>query len=543
MPTLTTTFSPQPIPESGGASHRSRGLVLTLVAVALFALFLRGMYISGVAASHDTHSLAHFNGDSADYLHLGFNIAAEERYITGSFRSRIKALVRPPAYPLLIAAILETVGPDVDQGLDEAFWYSPDQPEWPEATPRDFENGRWLTPAMRPAVLTLYGLQALGDSILTVLSGALAWMVFRRTWVAAVAGIVMALNVTGIALTSAVLVDGVFALLATAALWATIRCAQALETSGELHRPLLIAATAGALWGCAQLTKPTLALWPVGLVVAWWILMGRRTLSRRSLACILLIAGGLVVSMGAWITRNALIEGVPTVSIVTERNLRLMIAPDVEAWAAIGSKPDRHARRKWYRKFGAEDRARESEPGMTPKRFVNDQREAAMAVLRAHPWLTFLTYLRNVESVIVSPWDVLDRQLPIPGYGLPLDDAPDPWTAGVRRVFEPFWIAEDARVVRWIWVGLALLAPLPCWLIWRNASPERRRRRLARAWVLLVWCAYLVAISGTTRDQGSRILYPAHPAAVVLALAWLTLPFHLLAASRSARDRAGSPND
>jgi hypothetical protein len=177
---------------------------------------------------------------------------------------------------------------------------------------------------------------------------------------------------------------------------------------------------------------------------------------------------------------------------------------------------------------------------MTPRRFVHEQRDAAMAVIREHKWLTFLTYLRNIESVIVSPWDVLDRQLPIPGYGLGLDATPDPWTAGVRSVFEPLWIAEDARVFRWIWVGLALLAPLPCWLIWRNAPPERRRRRVARGWALLLWCAYLVALSGTTRDQGSRILYPAHAAAVVLALAWVAWPVSELAARRAV-ERVNEP--
>lgn len=511
--------APEPVPVPALAPP-PRTLLWTLLAVFLVALALRGLYISGVAASHETHSLAHFNGDSADYLHLGFNLAADERYITGTFRSRIKALVRPPAYPLLIAAILETVGPDIDHGLEKAYWYGPESSEWPADKPREFENGRWLTPDMRPAILALYAIQAVGDSLLAVLTGVLAWLAWRRVWLAGFAGVAMALSVTGMALSATVLVDGVFALLATAALLATIRCARHLDAAG-LRRPLLLAVLAGGLWGAAQLTKPTLALWPVGLVVFWWLLLGRRTFTRRSLLCLLVIWGGLVVAMGAWIARNAWIEGVPSVSIVTERNLRLMIAPDVEAWAAIGSKPDKDARRKWYRKNGAEDRARELEPGMTPRRFVDEQREAAMAVLRAHPRLTLLTYLRNVESVIVSPWDVLDRQLPIPGYGLELDGTPHPWTAAVRRVVEPLWIVEDARVWRWIWVGLALLSPLPAWLAWRRAPAELRRRQIGLVLAMLLWCAYLVALSGTTRDQGSRILYPAHPAGVVLALAWL----------------------
>src|SRR5688572_24594479 len=318
-----------PPADTDAPRRRARALLWTLALVFLTALLLRILFISGVAASHDTHSLAHFNGDSADYFHLAFNIAADEKYITGTLRSRIKALVRPPAYPLLIAGILETMGPDVDEGLDDAFWYAPHQSEWPSDKPREFENGRWITPAMRPAVLTLYGIQAVADSLLAVLAGWLAWRLWRQVWLAAVAGFAMALNLTGIALTSAVLVDGPFAFLGTAALVATMECARSLRARGTTRGVVAFAALAGVLWGLAQLTKPTLALWPVGLLVVWWILAGRQTLTRRGLVCLLLVWGGLVVALGAWVARNAWIEGVPTPSAVTERNLRLMMAPDV----------------------------------------------------------------------------------------------------------------------------------------------------------------------------------------------------------------------
>ena len=65
-------------PPAQAARTPSR-LYWTLAAVFLVAVLFRGLYISGVAASHETHSLAHFNGDSADYLHLAFNLAAEAR--------------------------------------------------------------------------------------------------------------------------------------------------------------------------------------------------------------------------------------------------------------------------------------------------------------------------------------------------------------------------------------------------------------------------------------------------------------------------------
>ncbi len=95
---------------------------LILAAVAVLGLGLRLLYVHGTLGANPPAKVWAVNADGHGYRHLGHNLAALGRYARDEEGSRYTALLRPPGYPLMLAA-LERAAPDRAGGLPgSALW-------------------------------------------------------------------------------------------------------------------------------------------------------------------------------------------------------------------------------------------------------------------------------------------------------------------------------------------------------------------------------------------------------------------------------------
>ncbi len=262
--------SPKPREHASTAST----LLPSLMAIFLFALLLRGLFVVGVAVAHSGNGLAHLNGDSAEYLHLGMNLAYDGSYVRDHLRSQIKGLVRPPLYPLTLAVAIAVAGP-----TEPVSYTVPSEVDWEITPAQGYEWEHVLSSSVEGPLVLLLAAQAFGDALTATLTAWMAWHIFRRRWTAVAAGVAMALNPTAIGLTAVVLADGPFALAVTAALAATMGAAATARRDDREGRWRLytLAVMAGLAWGAGQMLKPALTFWPLVLPLVWLMMCPRNT--------------------------------------------------------------------------------------------------------------------------------------------------------------------------------------------------------------------------------------------------------------------------
>ena len=482
-----------------------RGLAL----VFLLALAIRLLFAAAVLEAHEVTELRRLNGDSREYLRLGAHLAATGRYTAEEdVELRVISLVRTPLYPAVVASVLKV---ESLLGLAEA-------PTIRDADPTPTAGTKW-------GFGGLFVLQAVGDALLCVLTGLVAWHLWRRVFVAWLGAAMMAVVPTGWGLSAVILTDGLFALLATLALWLTLQAAR----GGSYQQ----AVGAGLVWVLSALAKPTLLMWPILLPVVWWLVRssGRRDGSRgsedrqtgsatsvaasRTLLRFGLCWSILVAGLLGWCGYNYASKNVFTYSIVAERNVRFMYGPVVEMWHKYDERPPEGQVRERYSAMGHQEVRWYGEPGMTVAEYVRRQREYIGLMLPLRPDVLARLYGENLIANLEGSWDILVNQLP-PRSGEPVEiggmGTGGRATPVARTIFWPiFWLTAQPAV-RWPLIGLALLAPL---VVIRNC---RRRGPVLAVWLFAM---FILLTAATTSGQGSRILYPAYPSAMALLSGWL----------------------
>lgn len=134
----------------------------------------------------------------------------------------------------------------------------------------------------------------------------------------------LAVDLVHIVYANMVMSDVVFAALVTASVWLTVRGAD--EAAGPPARRTALLAGAGLAMSCASAVRPVAAL--AGIPLAWYA-AGRRG---GRVGAALLLAASLVFPVG-WVCRNAVENGVTTLSNAHTFNLYLLAASRVKARA------------------------------------------------------------------------------------------------------------------------------------------------------------------------------------------------------------------
>ena len=460
-----------------------------MLVVFLVAFVLRAAFLAGELEVQSAASIRKLYGDSPEYLELAHAIADHDAYTLPHLDGQVTGLVRTPLYPAVIGGWLKAAGA---LGLSDKWAYG----------------------------ATFYT-QAAADAALCAIAGLLAWMVWRQRWLAWVVGLFSAVSMTGIGLSGTIMTDGPFAF------WAVAGAALTLWAAAR--RAWWPAALAGLAWAAATYTKPTTTLWPPGLAVMWVLAcLGRDLTWRRSLVNLGVCLAVFLTPVLAWCVHNKLYTGVGAFSIVSERNLRYMVAPRIDEWREYGIFPEGKRLRRRYQNMGKIDRRSMREPDMTPAEFVRRQRAANWEQVWTQPGWLLRVMRDNFASDMEAGWDVLHRQLPpaddlafgAGGYG-----PAGVWTEPLRQVYHPLVWLDREQGTRWVMFALMCGAVPAAW--GASLFPRRGRRErvrwAARASAVWVLAAYFLATGATTVDQGSRILYPYAPLAAALAAGWLAL--------------------
>ncbi len=446
---------------SPGSTSRSRpNLLLTLSVLFVVGAGLRLLFVNGTLRANTTAKVWAINGDSYSYRHLGHNIRAYGRYTRDEEGSHYTAILRPPVYPLVLAAF-----------------------EWLKRLPDGVLWSQAIVGALIPPVVAW-----------------LAWVIYQERWAMWLAGVLAAFSPTGIFITAAVLPDLLLAALFVAAFGAMLIAVR--ENSGTTGGWVATVAS-GLLFGVAALTKPALTFWPVALVAVWWLLA--RAFGGRAKWGRLAVSFALQLSMIlAWCARNYAAEGIFTFSAIPAQNLRNMIVPRMEVWLKLGDKPNLGQIGRHYINTGLRTKEFLHDPNNTIAQLIDEQMSVGLSTVRAHPWMAFRVYLTDVLEQIPARWDVYDRQLRDVVNGGTFD----PWE---RSLFDVIFSAGEslAQPPRWFGFELAVAALILPWLSPRERRNAIWRRRVWVNWALALTYVYFLALAGTTFAQGTRVMYPA----------------------------------
>ena len=218
------------------------------------------------------------------------------------------------------------------------------------------------------------------------------------------------------------------------------------------------------------------------------------------------LAGGLAIGVAmmlAWAGRNYAHARVFTISTVDAQNLRYYLAPAVEEWVRSLGNPDR---RRSQRLRGNAMRRDERDVLVMPARdvYLRQWRES-LAIVRPNPGATLAVMWAHIENHFRSGFSHFDDQMPKRGV----------LYTSLRGVEEAWlWSGTDDVVIVLLIVAVALPPLVPrarrdptCWLRWHATVA------LAGTFV------YLVFFTGTTTSTGSRIIYPAQFAQILLVAA------------------------
>jgi hypothetical protein len=444
------------------ASHwRVTACVLCLF---VFAALLRVAFVWQVQHRHDTRSLSLIHSDTREYVHLGAQLADHGRYVDpDSVYSHHRGLLRGPVVPVIWAGLLKTVGHDGT---------------WP------LRHALWLQIPLSMAVVCFAGL--------------LSWEVFRdRRFVLAAMGIA-AISPTGIAINGIWLADLPFAVFFLAGLHLAILSIRLTRRPG-LWTALVLAVAASIMWAIASLTKPTLMFWSVPTAVMFAVMTGLRMTSLKRQGSILIVLLALpIMAMGFWSYRNLQSDGILTVSTISTRNLRYLVVPYAEHLAEHRRWPRRAEFRERFDIIAQEQDAYVlGDPTATAKGLYERQTKESVEAIKRHPLETTVVLASNLFNQLTRGWESSDRQI--------VGD--DPLAESIRRFY---------FVTRNQLTGIALLT-LGGFGFIRAARRLPGEQRPALLALGIVW-AYVALLTMTTRDEGSRLMFPCEPVLIVAYL-------------------------
>jgi hypothetical protein len=351
-----------------------------------------------------------------------------------------------------------------------------------------------IRPIGYPAFLALLGdhptailyTQALLLSLIPVFSFLLVSVVTEKNLFGLAAGLASSISPTGIAISSLVLSDGLFASLFAALFTALVY--------GTLRNSLPYILLSASISGLAILVRPILVFWPVAAVVLSVLIAGFQDESRHGVRRWLRIAKNRrtyivvlfsipAVFMISWAEVNYSVHKIFTVSIIGDITIREYLAIKAEEWGVAGHRPsDTIVGQK-------QDLLRKRFATLTDKEKVNAYLPESLFIFKKYPTGTVKAFLDNSLENSTSGWDYFSTQLPFSQHKF-------------RRVFD--W---ESRLRK---IGLALILCAPViGLIAVRVNPSPYVRRLAAIiFAMTLTFLYFLALSGTTFWTGPRIVYP-----------------------------------
>lgn len=413
---------------------------ILLAAVLVLTVVLRIAFAHQVISRHTNKSFSLIHGDTSEYVHLAENMNRYGYYADEhSVFSRYRALVRTPGYPTFYYLLCK-IGFDLDDNLPSIIWAQ--------------------IPLSAIVVVIAY---FFGRMILA-----------HRGWAAFVATL-SAISPTGVAMPSLAVADMLF----SALFYLSLLAAVASLKSARRSLPWLT----GAALAIAALTKPAaLPIVPLLVVVAFI----RHRASWQALRTSVAFALPTLIATGAWTARNFALEGSPTYSVVTTRNLAFFVMPKVQF---------RNEFHRWptQREFGVEFRrlalAQEDyifrTPNANAKGVVEKQKDA---IAFDSPLVMARLFARNLLNQNTNRWKSSHRQVP-----------------GNDRVGNAIRTAYDHSGT---WQVIAIELGMTAFGI---AIFVLRRRTFGVAIVTLMVGSYLAIVlpTMTVADEGSRLVYAA----------------------------------
>lgn len=318
-----------------------------------------------------------------------------------------------------------------------------------------------------------------------------ATMLSRTAGVAT--GVLAAISPCGIGLTGLILADLPFSVafaFGVALLWAGCRGSRAALV------------LSGLTFGVATLIKPIGLYW---VLVVPFVAIGLSRAAERKLAWRPLVAGLLinVAMILAWSARNYHVGGVFTLSTVDAQNLRYYLAPAAQEWARTEDAPVR----KKLKKSRYEVIRRDEQDILTmPARAIYKRQWAeSLDIFRDEPAATLQAFGTNLFNNLTGRFSHFEQELPAGGV--------------IRRSLLALESIRASMVFGVVAVALMLVALIVPPIVRRDPT---WRSRAWVAWTMAIVASYLIVFTGTTSSTGSRIVYPAQFALLMLLAAGAT---------------------
>jgi hypothetical protein len=350
-----------------------------------------------------------------------------------------------------------------------------------------------------PAFLALLGTnptaildaQALLLSLIPVCTFLLVSMLTEKKLLGFAAGLVSSISPSGIAISSLVMSDALFASLFAVLFTALVY--------GTLRNSLSWIMFSAILSGLALLVRPFLLLWPLVAVIVSALIVKFQDWSRNPLQCwlqtdkshrtqMLVLFFVPVVFMISWAEVNHAENGTFTISIIGDLTLREYLATKAEEWGMAGHRPTFSAVKQ--NQFNLRKRL----GALTIQEQARTFLPESIAIFEKYPTQTIKAFVDDALDNATDGWNYFERQLPFSQQELgQVISKISNWESRLRKIA----------------LLLILFAPLiGVVALMVNPSPYERRL-VSILFAMTLSFLYFLTLSGTTFWTGPRIVYPA----------------------------------
>jgi hypothetical protein len=329
--------------------------------------------------------------------------------------------------------------------------------------------------------------QAVIGALIPVGVASLVRLTSSRSILAVGAGVIAAISPTGIAIPAMIMPDLLFAAAFLAGFY--------LLWLGGANGWRGLTSGSAVLFGVSCFVKPATIMWPLGAVFVWFFASrysGRQ--ARWSDVGMFLAIQALM--LGAWSARNYLAEGTLKFSLIGDLALIDYLGARVEA--AMGSETGKTVREIQGR--NRDGRRSALVNGQPPADVVQAELRRILSTYRQEPATTIKIYSGNIVEQIYSGWSYFPQQV---GHIRAIGDR----APAIRRL--------EGKARAWC-VILGLMSIPIAFVEWLVSRDKESYRRLWASMAFFVAVGYFLAASGVTFWTGSRILYPAEFAVIVL---------------------------